>query len=59
MDVVKVFCATRARERAALGDLVTEWLRQEKVEVVDKVVTQSSDEAFHCLTIVLFCKSKT
>jgi hypothetical protein len=24
------------------------------VEIVDKIVTQSSDEAFHCLAITLF-----
>ncbi len=54
-DGVKTFCATMAREREVLGDKVTEWLQQNpKAEIVDAVVTQSSDEAFHCLAITLF-----
>jgi len=56
-NVVKVFSATRARERIALGDPVTEWLKQNKgLEVIEVMVKQSSDNAFHCLTILLFCK---
>ena len=52
---VKVFSATKARDREALGDNVTEWLRTNpECEVVDKIVTQSSDSEFHCLTITLF-----
>ncbi|MBI5479670.1 MAG: hypothetical protein HY906_12475 [Deltaproteobacteria bacterium] len=52
---VKVFSATMAQERENLGDRITEWLRtRPQVEVVDTVVTQSSDEAFHCLAITLF-----
>jgi hypothetical protein len=53
---VKVFTATKARDREALGDLVTNWLRNNpQAQVVDKIVTQSSDREFHCLTITLFC----
>ena len=52
---VKVFSATMAQERENLGDRITEWLRtRPHVEVVDTVVTQSSDEAFHCLAITVF-----
>lgn len=53
---VKVFSATKARERKALGDHVTEYLQElpAGAEVVDAVVTQSSDSEFHCLTITLF-----
>ena len=54
---VKVFSATMAKDRESLGERVTEWLKNNKVEIVDKVVTQSSDEAFHCITIVLFYRS--
>ena len=51
---VKVFSATKAYDRANLGDAVTSWLRDNpSVRVVDKVVTQSSDMRFHCLTITL------
>ena len=52
---VKVFSATKARERGRLGEEVTRWMRDNKgVEIVDKIVTQSSDSEFHCLTITLF-----
>jgi hypothetical protein len=52
---VKTFCATMAREREQLGDKVTDWLRDNPdTEIVDAVVTQSSDEEFHCLAITLF-----
>jgi hypothetical protein len=57
---VKVFSATKAREREELGETVTRWLRSNgDVEVVDRVVTQSSDNEFHCLTIVLFYRQKS
>jgi hypothetical protein len=52
---VKVFSATKAREREELGENVTRWLRATSgVTVTDKIVTQSSDREFHCLTITLF-----
>jgi hypothetical protein len=52
---VKVFSATMAQERENLGDRITEWLRtRPHVQVVDTIVTQSSDEAFHCLAITVF-----
>ncbi len=56
---VKVFSATKAKEREELGESVTRWLRSNAdLEVVDRVVTQSSDDEFHCLTIVLFYRAK-
>jgi hypothetical protein len=52
---VKVFSATMAPDRGALGTRVTEWLKNNpRVEVVDTIVTQSSDQAFHCLAITVF-----
>ena len=52
---VKVFSATKARERSGLGENVTAWMRDNReIEIVDKIVTQSSDSEFHCLTITLF-----
>jgi len=52
---VKVFSATKARERESLGEKATEWLREHQdVEIIDKIVTQSSDSEFHCLTITIF-----
>ena len=56
---VKVFSATRAKDREELGEVITRWLRANAgFEIVDKVVTQSSDREFHCLTITLFYKHK-
>lgn len=52
---VKVFSATVASERAHLGDRVTQWRAEHPaLEIADLVVTQSSDAAFHCLTITVF-----
>jgi hypothetical protein len=52
---VKVFSATKFRDREELSDVVTRWLREHKdVEIVDREVLQSSDQEFHCLSIVLF-----
>jgi len=57
-SAVKVFSATKAREREDLGETITKWLRENPgISVVDKVVTQSSDNEFHCVTILLFYNS--
>ena len=53
----KVLSATKAADRFALGERITEWIRDHpEHEIVDKIVTQSSDSEFHCLTITLFYK---
>ena len=52
---VKVFSATMAQERENLGEKVTAWIREHSsCQIVDTIVTQSSDEAFHCLAITVF-----
>ena len=52
---VKVFCVTKAKDREALGDFITTWLRNNpQFEIVGKVVRQSSDAEFHCFTVILF-----
>ena len=57
---LKIFSATKAKEREELGEHVTRWLRSNAdLEVVDRVVRQSSDNEFHCLTIVLFYRAKS
>ena len=55
-DAVKVFSATKQRERDSLGESVSRWLQQHqgKIDVVDKIVSQSSDSEYHCVTICLF-----
>lgn len=56
---VKVFSTTLARDRETMGETITKWLRENPgVEVVDRVVTQSSDKEFHCLTITLFYRPR-
>ena len=52
---VKVFSATKAKDREELGESIRRWLQANAdLEIVDRVVSQSSDSEFHCLTIVLF-----
>lgn len=52
---VKVFSATKARERELMGEMITDWMRAHpQYEIVDKIVTQSSDSEFHCLSITFF-----
>lgn len=52
---VKVFSATKFRERQTLGERLTEWMEQHPTyKVIDTKVTQSSDAEFHCLTITVF-----
>ncbi len=51
---VKLFSATKAADRERLGETVTGWLNRNPVTVVDTVVRQSSDNQFHCVTIILF-----
>jgi len=52
---VKVFSATKAWEREQISDRITEWIAKNPgAVIVDKIVTQSSDSEFHCLTITLF-----
>ncbi len=54
-DAVKVFTATKAREREELGEVINRWIDDNPgIEIVDHVVSQSSDNEFHCLTISLF-----
>jgi hypothetical protein len=56
---MKVFSTTLARDREVMGDTITRWVQENpQVEIVDKIVTQSSDKEFHCLTITLFYRER-
>jgi hypothetical protein len=59
-NAVKVFSATKARDREALGERVTEFLRSapKSTTVVDQKVRQSSDHEFHCISIILFLQDE-
>lgn len=55
MDGVQVFSATLAKDREYLGERVTAWLRlNPNKKITDRVVVQSSDSEYHCLSIILF-----
>jgi hypothetical protein len=55
----KTFTATRHADREALGDRVTAWLREHPtVHVCQAVVTQSSDAAYHCISITVLYREK-
>jgi len=52
---VKVFSATMVADRDQLGEKVTAWINTHpEKKVTNLVVTQSSDEAFHCIAITVF-----
>ena len=56
---VKVFSTTLARDREAMGDAIGRWLADHpELEVVDREVTQSSDDEFHCLSITFFYRER-
>jgi len=52
---VKVFSATMVGDRDNLGEKITDWLAENPhIKPRDAIVTQSSDEAFHCIAITIF-----
>jgi hypothetical protein len=52
---VKVFSATMVADREQLGEKVTNWMaNNQHLKVTDLILTQSSDEAFHCIAITVF-----
>lgn len=54
-DAVKIFSTTMARDREQMGERIAAWLQQHpEFTVVDRVVTQTSDQEYHCLTMTLF-----
>lgn len=56
---VKVFSATMFADRERLGDRVSEWIASHpSCKLTDMVVTQSSDDAFHCIAITVFYLSE-
>ena len=56
---VKVFSATKAKDREEMGEVITRWMRDHPTAVpVDRVVVQSSDREFHCLTITIFYREE-
>ena len=55
----KVFTATKAKEREELGTRITQWIGENpNLRIKDTQVAQSSDNEFHCLTIIIFYDTK-
>lgn len=53
MLAVKVFSATMVADREVLGEKVSRWMQENRVDVAQWTLTQSSDEAFHCVAFTL------
>ena len=52
---VKVFSATMFADRDRLGEKVTDWMASHRDLLVTRfMLTQSSDDAFHCIAITVF-----
>jgi hypothetical protein len=52
---IKIFSATMVADREQLGEKITSWMSSHPhCQPCEFVVTQSSDEAFHCIAITLF-----
>lgn len=57
---VKVFTTTLARDREVMGEAVGRWIAEHpELETVDRDVRQSSDSAFHCLSIVVYYRERS
>jgi hypothetical protein len=55
---VQVFTATMIEQRGRLGEHVTAWLHTHSDRVpVAVIVRQSSDNRFHCLSILVFWRT--
>jgi len=56
---VKVFAATMFNERQLLGEKVTAWIADNpRNELTEIYVTQSSDAAYHCISLTVFYRSR-
>ncbi len=56
---LKIFSTTLMRDREAMGERISQWIKDNPdLEIVERVVRQSSDKEFHCLTIALFYKER-
>ena len=56
---VKVFTTTLARDREVMGEAVGRWIVEHpELETVDHEVRLSSDQQFHCLSIVVYYRER-
>jgi hypothetical protein len=55
---VKVFSATMFNDRQMLGEKITAWIADNpRNELTEIIVTQSSDESFHCVALTVFYRA--
>jgi len=58
-DGVKIFSATLFNDRQTLGEKITEWIAgNPRNELTEIIVTQSSDESFHCIAFTVFYRTR-
>lgn len=58
-DGVKIFSATLFNDRQMLGEKITAWIAENpRNELTEIIVTQSSDEAFHCIAFTVFYRTQ-
>jgi hypothetical protein len=56
LKLVKVFSVTKARERDELGERVTAWIAANPgLKILRTFIALTSDNKFHCLSMVLVC----
>lgn len=56
INLVKVFTATKVKDRESIGEAVTRWIADNPGARIQKTfVTLTSDNRFHCISIVLLC----
>lgn len=56
VNLVKVFSATKVKDRESIGEAVTNWIAANpSARILKTFVTLTSDERFHCISIVLVC----
>ena len=56
VNVIKVFSTTKHKGRDSIGQQVTTWIADNpSVRIVKTFVALTSDERFHCFSIVLVC----
>lgn len=56
----RVFSSTRSSDRMTMGERISEWMvSHPDIQIVDIRVVQSSDDAYHCLSIVILWKPRS
>lgn len=56
INMVKVFTATKVKDRESIGETVTSWIAENPgARILKTFVTLTSDDRFHCISIVLVC----